>query len=108
MNRAATIALAPLSGIYGLLVKARNALYRHGALRAHQVNAPVISVGNLTTGGTGKTPLVRWIASELAEEGLRVCVLTRGYGRATSSRVIVSDGNTILADAVQAGDEAFL
>jgi tetraacyldisaccharide 4'-kinase len=108
MNRAATLALAPLSGIYGLLVKARNALYRRGVFRTHQISAPVISVGNLTTGGTGKTPLIQWIASELAEEGLRVCVLTRGYGRATSGRVVVSDGNKILADVVQAGDEAFL
>jgi tetraacyldisaccharide 4'-kinase len=108
MNRAATLALTPLSGIYGALVKARNALYHRGVLRAHQVNAPVISVGNLTTGGTGKTPLVQWIASELAQNGLRVCVLTRGYGRKTSGRVIVSDGHKILADVNQAGDEAFL
>lgn len=108
MNRAATLALAPLSGIYGLLVKARNALYRRGVFRTHQVSAPVISVGNFTTGGTGKTPLVQWIASELAEEGLRVCVLMRGYSRATSGQVIVSDGNKILADVNQAGDEAFL
>jgi tetraacyldisaccharide 4'-kinase len=108
MNRAATLALTPLSGIYGVLVKVRNALYRRGVLRAHQVNTPVISVGNLTTGGTGKTPLVQWIASELAQNGLRVCVLTRGYGRTTSGRVIASDGHQILADVNQAGDEAFL
>ena len=69
MNRAATVALAPLSGIYGIFVKARNALYRRGILRTQQVGVPVISIGNLTAGGTGKTPLVEWTARELASLG---------------------------------------
>lgn len=108
MNRAASFALLPLSAIYGAAVRARNALYRRDVFHSHKVGAPVISVGNLTTGGTGKTPLVEWIASELHTLGRRGCVLTRGYGRATSGRVIVSDGNEILADVSRAGDEAFL
>ena len=54
---------------------------------------PVISVGNITTGGTGKTPLVEWICRVLAEEGKRVCVLTRGYRRQNpNEQVVVSDG----------------
>jgi tetraacyldisaccharide 4'-kinase len=68
----------------------------------------VVSVGNLTTGGTGKTPLVEWIARELAREGRRVCVLTRGYRRESSGRVLVSNDREILADLSQAGDEALL
>jgi len=108
MNRAASIALAPLSGIYAGLVRTGNALYRRDVFRAHKVDAPVISVGNLTTGGTGKTPLVEWIARELAASGRRVCVLTRGYGRESSGRVIVSNGNEIFVDANLAGDEPFL
>lgn len=109
MNRAATVALAPFGGLYSLIVRSGNALYKRGVLRAHTVGAPVISVGNLTTGGTGKTPLVEWIANELASRGRRVCVLTRGYRREKSDeRVIASDGNEILAKVKQTGDEAFL
>lgn len=109
MNRAATVALAPFGGLYSLIVRSGNALYKRGVLRAHTVGAPVISVGNLTTGGTGKTPLVEWIANELASRGRRVCVLTRGYRREKpEERVIASDGNEILAEVKQTGDEAFL
>jgi tetraacyldisaccharide 4'-kinase len=69
----------------------------------------VISVGNLTLGGTGKTPLTEWIANCLANTNRRVCVLSRGYGRRDARRrVIVSNGISILSDAATAGDEAFL
>jgi tetraacyldisaccharide 4'-kinase len=109
MNRAATLALAPLSILYGAVVKARAAFYRNGIFRTQRIAAPVISVGNLTTGGTGKTPLVEWIAQRLAAEDRRVCILTRGYGRVNSNRrAIVSDGNRIVANVDEAGDEALL
>jgi len=109
MNSAVTIALTPLASLYGLAMRARRALYRSGRFRVHDLGVPVISVGNLTTGGTGKTPLVEWIAGELAQTGRRVCILTRGYGRRNpGSQVIVSDGNEIISDAEQAGDEALL
>lgn len=100
------IVLAPLGALYGIVARARVALYRRGALRVHKINAPVISVGNITTGGTGKTPLVEWLARQLARENLRPCILTRGYGRADAGqRVLVSDGERILADARTGGDE---
>lgn len=109
MKRAATIALAPLSLVYGAAVNIRSALYRDGIFKTHTVGVPVISVGNITTGGTGKTPLVEWIAGRLTERGHRVCVLTRGYRRANpSERVVVSDGERIVADAEQSGDEAMM
>ena len=109
MNSAVTIALTPLAGLYGMAMKARRALYHSGRFRVHDPGTPVISIGNLTTGGTGKTPLVEWIASELAQTGRRVCVLTRGYGRRSAgTRVIVSDGNEVISDAARAGDEALL
>lgn len=109
MNSAVTIALTPLAGLYGMAMKARRALYNSGRFRVHDPGVPVISIGNLTTGGTGKTPLVEWIASELAQTGRRVCVLTRGYGRRSAgTRVIVSDGNEVISDAARAGDEALL
>lgn len=95
--------------LYGIAMRARAALYRRGILRTHTIRKPVISVGNLTTGGTGKSPLVAAIAHHLAQKGRRVCILTRGYGRAESSqRVVVSDGNQILAEVAQAGDEPLM
>lgn len=109
MNRAATIALAPLSLIYGAAVKIRSALYRNRIFKTHRIAAPVISVGNITTGGTGKTPLVLWIARQLAERGQRVCVLTRGYGRKNShERIVVSNGSQLVSDVEHAGDEPLM
>lgn len=109
MNRAATIALAPLSGIYRMIVTAREALYQTGVFSVEDVGAPVISVGNLTTGGTGKTPLVELIARELFTRGRHVCVLTRGYARENPrTRVIASNGKDLLATVHEAGDEAFM
>jgi tetraacyldisaccharide 4'-kinase len=109
MNRAATIALAPMGLLYGAAVNIRSALYRNGIFKTQTVGVPVISVGNITTGGTGKTPLVEWIAGRLTEHGYRVCVLTRGYRRANpSQRVVVSDGERIVADIQQSGDEAMM
>ncbi len=109
MNPAAVIMLTPLSGLYGLAMKARRALYQRGLFQVHKIDAPVISVGNLTTGGTGKTPLVEWIARALARQQKRVCILTRGYGRQhASSQVLVSNGREIFSDARETGDEPLL
>jgi tetraacyldisaccharide 4'-kinase len=108
MNRAATIALTPLSGLYGLVVDRRSAWYERGLFRQHRVSVPVISVGNITAGGTGKTPLVDWIARTLAAEGHRPCVVTRGYRRQTRGRVVASNGIEISATLGEAGDEAFM
>ncbi|MET0648072.1 MAG: tetraacyldisaccharide 4'-kinase [Pyrinomonadaceae bacterium] len=101
-----SLALAPLGMLYGAVARARLRLYRSGFLKSERVGAPVISVGNLTAGGTGKTPLVEWAATALAREGLRACVLTRGYGRADESRrVVASDGARVLAEVAECGDE---
>ena len=104
-----TVALAPFGRVYGVAMKARHALYRTGRFGVHNLGVPVISVGNLTIGGTGKTPLVEWIANDLAQAGRRVCILTRGYGRPSAgTRVVVSNGSEILSDANRAGDEPLL
>ncbi|HEX8748715.1 MAG TPA: tetraacyldisaccharide 4'-kinase [Pyrinomonadaceae bacterium] len=109
MNLPSTNALMPLGLLYGAAMRARTALYRRGVLQSFALGAPVISVGNITTGGTGKTPVVAWIAEALAGEGLRVCILTRGYGRTDEGRrVLVSDGSRVLADAEEGGDEPFM
>jgi tetraacyldisaccharide 4'-kinase len=98
--------LAPLSALYGMTMRARLALYHRGAFNVERIEAPVLSVGNITTGGTGKTPLVAWLARAVAREGKRACILTRGYGRSNpKSRVLVSDGERVLADAREGGDE---
>ena len=98
--------LAPIGMIYGRVMEARNFLYDRGVLQSHSLGARTISIGNLTTGGTGKTPLVALTASILADNGEKVCVLTRGYGRANEKdRVLVSDGDTVLTDATTGGDE---
>ncbi|PYS85356.1 MAG: tetraacyldisaccharide 4'-kinase [Acidobacteria bacterium] len=98
--------LAPLGLLYGALVRTRLRLYRSGLLKTESVGAPVISVGNITAGGTGKTPLVEWAARAVASEGRRTCVLTRGYGRADERRrVVASDGGRVLAETDECGDE---
>ncbi len=99
--------LNPLGALYGSVVRARAHLYRLSILRSEKIPAPVISVGNITVGGTGKTPLVEWIARRIAEDDRRrVCILTRGYGRANiRERIVVSDGEQLLADARIGGDE---
>jgi tetraacyldisaccharide 4'-kinase len=101
--------LAPLSALYGLATRARLALYQQGAFSVERLEVPVISVGNITAGGTGKTPLVAWLARAVAREGQRACILTRGYGRVNpKSRVLVSDGERVLADAREGGDEPLM
>jgi tetraacyldisaccharide 4'-kinase len=94
--------------IYEQIINARNALYDRSVFDSFDLGARTISIGNLTTGGTGKTPLVAYAAEILAARGERVCILTRGYGRENArSRVLVSDGENILASPREAGDEPF-
>jgi len=71
--------LLPLSWIYREIVRVRVWMYAKGILKQRRVNTPVISVGNLTVGGTGKTPMVIWLAERLLAQGNRVGILTRGY-----------------------------
>jgi tetraacyldisaccharide 4'-kinase len=95
----------PAIWLYGRINDIRNSLYDRGIFRSHSLGARTISVGNITMGGTGKTPLVAYVAEILSDAGQNVCVLTRGYGRETRGRVLVSDGEQVLADARAAGDE---
>ena len=72
--------LYPLSLIYGLAMSTRRILYRAGIMKSHSVSTPVIVVGNITAGGTGKTPLVIWLSEYLYLKGLKVGIISRGYG----------------------------
>lgn len=98
--------LAPFGILYGVITDLRNYLYDRGILKAVDLGARTISVGNITTGGTGKTPLVALIAEMLFENGEKVCILTRGYGRKNENeRVVVCGRDSIVDDAAIAGDE---
>lgn len=100
--------LSPLSWLYGTVVKNRRQFYQKGIFESFDLGVKTISVGNITVGGTGKSPLVAYIAQILLEKGEKVCILTRGYGRDNpKERVLVSDSERILADVKEAGDEPF-
>src|SRR5215470_4458648 len=78
--------LWPFSAVYGQIVRMRAAIYARGTFHQQRLDRPVISVGNLTVGGTGKTPMVIWLAERFLAEGKRVGILTRGYkGRGGTS-----------------------
>jgi len=98
--------LAPLGGVFGAAAALRVGLYRRGLLRQRRLSGPVISVGNLSVGGSGKTPLVARVAEILRDAGEPVAILSRGYGGSfRGEALIVGDGAAVLADASEAGDE---
>ncbi len=78
---AARLGLGLAAAGYGLAVRLRNAAYQRGWIAGRHAAVPVISVGNLTLGGTGKTPMVEWVARWYRRRGVRVAILSRGYGR---------------------------
>lgn len=101
--------LTPLAAGFKLGVAIRRAAYRHGWLKTHRLNRPVVSVGNLTTGGTGKTPLVRYIAELLLKRGWKPSILTRGYGRRRGPNLLLLEpATTRTADPREVGDEPAL
>jgi tetraacyldisaccharide 4'-kinase len=108
-DRLLVISLIPFSIIYALIQQSRASLYRVGILKSRRLPRPVISIGNITVGGTGKTPVSAYIARFLLAQGLKVAVLSRGYGGSLEgSTAIVSDGVTVLLEPDQCGDEPFL
>jgi len=87
----------------------RRLTYASGIMRTRRLSCRVVAVGNLTLGGTGKTPLVELIARYLRERGRRVAILSRGYGRRDGRVVrVVADGQRVLATPAEAGDEPYL
>jgi tetraacyldisaccharide 4'-kinase len=94
--------LWPLSVPFGAVAHLRARAYRKGILKQRRLNGVVISVGNLTVGGTGKTPMVLWIAERLLAEGKSVGILTRGYrGKEIAREASESAGNDSTSDEVQ-------
>ena len=97
--------LLPLSWLYGLVCVIRLLCYRAGWLKRWKAPCPVVVVGNLTAGGNGKTPVVIWLVEQLQAKGLRVGVVSRGYGGRSEHYPLLLDKETSTA---QAGDEPVL
>jgi tetraacyldisaccharide 4'-kinase len=100
--------LRPASRLYGAAVSVRSVLFQRGILASRRLPVPVISVGNLVVGGTGKTPFVEMLARRLAARGHRVAVILRGYRGRSRRPAIISDGQTLVLEPPHAADEACL
>jgi tetraacyldisaccharide 4'-kinase len=101
-------ALLPLSALFGVGVSLRNLGFRLGVFRTEVPALPVISVGNLAVGGTGKTPFTLWLSRELQTRGFRVCILLRGYRGKRSRVTIISRGSGPEVGPDVGGDEAVM
>ncbi len=97
----------PLSGVYGLAALVRRMAFRR-FVRPCRVRVPVIGVGSLSVGGSGKTPVVQFLAEELVRRGIRPGVVSSGYGKTSPGVTVVSDGQRLLADVRESGDEAYM
>lgn len=101
------ILLSPFVFIYNGVINVRNAFFDKSVFRSEKVNARVISVGNITVGGSGKTPLVIYVTNLLKGAGYKVGVLSRGYGRKSKGYKLVSKGEEIITPVEVCGDEIF-
>ena len=103
------ILLYPAGLLYEAGVRGRNALYRRGTLASRKAAVPIVSIGNLTVGGSGKTPFTAYLAARLSERGRRVAIASRGYGGTPHDEpLLVGEGKGPLVTAREAGDEAVL
>ena len=100
--------LLPLSWLYRLGVSFRNVCYDRQWCQSTRIDIPVISVGNLRIGGSGKTPCVRYVAEALIRAGFRPAIISRGYRRSSSGQVVVSEGDGPVVTVEMAGDEPFM
>ena len=101
--------LLVLSRLYGIAVRLRGFLYDHGIFKSQTLPCGVVSIGNLTVGGTGKTPMTIYLAEMLKEAGFKPAVISRGYkGKAEKKGGVVSDRHHVLLEPDIAGDEPFM
>ncbi len=108
-QRLLKFALQVLSGLYLAAVCCRRLLYRSGLLKSRRLSCFVFSIGNITAGGTGKTPMTIHVADMLLKAGYKVVIISRGYKRKSGKAVlVVSDGENILCGVSEAGDEAYM
>src|SRR5437899_209503 len=97
-----------MSKVFQLALRIRYLLCQSGVLRTYRLHYPVISIGNLTLGGTGKTPLTILLAERLCARGFRPVILSRGYRRTSRGILVVSRGDGPLVPWQDAGDEPYL
>ena len=98
-----------LSKMYAGIMRLRAFAYKTGLFKSHRLPFPTLSVGNITAGGTGKTPMTLFLARWFQKKGARVVIVSRGYGGSLSNQgAIVSDGDRILLTAKEAGDEPLM
>lgn len=102
------IVLSPFTLLYWLIITVRNKLFDKGIFNQKKVDAKVISVGNITVGGAGKTPTVIHVSKILKEAGIKVGILSRGYSRNSKGYQLVSDGSNLLIPVNFSGDEITL
>ena len=100
--------LFPLTLFYRATIFWRNTLYNYKFFISRRLPTKIISVGNITSGGTGKTPMVIYLAEKLKEREKSVAILSRGYGRKTAGTQLVTDGKTLVDDWRNFGDEPTL
>jgi len=102
--------LCPLSFLYGLVMRVRSNLYRTGLKTSYQASVPVISVGNVVVGGTGKTPMIDFLVRYISGRGIRCAVVSRGYGGSYHQDVakVNNVDGTLRMTAAESGDEPYL
>ena len=98
----------PIATIFSIIIFIRNLAFDLKILKITKVSKPVISIGNITTGGTGKTPIAILFANEAKKRGLKPGILSRGYQRKSSGSLVVHDGIKLLLSVTDSGDEPFL
>ena len=102
------VLFTPFIFIFHMLVRIKNWLYHFEILKPYKIDIPVISVGNIAFGGTGKTPMVIEICNQLKSKGYKPAVISRGYKRKSSGLVVVHDGQNTHCKVHDTGDEPFL
>ncbi|HIE15502.1 MAG TPA: tetraacyldisaccharide 4'-kinase [Bacteroidales bacterium] len=102
------IILSPLVLLYQVIVTTRNKLFDRGIFSQIKVEAKVISIGNITVGGAGKTPTVIMVTKLLKEAGIKAGILSRGYSRNSKGYQLISDGSTLFLPVNKSGDEIYL
>ena len=100
--------LIPISWLYDCVTFIRNQIYNWRLINIKYFDKPIISVGNITTGGSGKTPLVIYLTQLLIKSGKKPGIVSRGYRRKSHGMIVVHDGKKHLANVESAGDEPYL
>ncbi len=105
MHNPLSILLRPFTLFYHFIVQLRNTLFDRHLFKTWKSPIPVVSIGNITAGGTGKTPLVDWIVKYYLSIGCKPAIISRGYRRESKGVQLVSDGQRVLLSSREAGDE---